>query len=494
MGRKHSAPDNMFHQILASGGYDLPRSTRITLSTAFGWMLQDEDFLPYSINSALSATTQAGAATDGTDLAALPRSSLDGEIFTTVVDFRVTSRPIEKLDLGLGYHFDNRENNTPRDTYVRIRADSENQATTLDTGNARINLPYSYTEHRVAADAGYRIWRRTNLKLSYEWQLTERDFQEVDELTEHTLGASLTSQPWSFLGARIRYAHAWRNGDDYVGNRPFIDGHTPIYADSEREDCEDDLAGLVNPALVLPASECPFENHPLLRKSYLANRQRDEVKLTLNLTPHEDVRFAVYLNYVNEDYDDSEIGLTNVLNWSPGFDLSYSPFERLTTHAFYSYMDFRTKQTGWSFSGGNLDHVTDPTRRWKTSDQDRTHTFGLGFNLGILPGRLDFGSDYLYAYSEGQIETSGFGSVIPYPDNRSRQHNVSVHANYRFTENITMRVGYLFAYFDQRDWALDGLDVDSLNFSGNAAVIGSGRDSEDYRANVVSWSVSYRFW
>ena len=75
IGRMGMPPDNSFHQIIASGGYDLPRQSRVTLSAAFGWMIQDDGFLPYTVNSQLRALAQDGTVTDGNDLAALPRRS-----------------------------------------------------------------------------------------------------------------------------------------------------------------------------------------------------------------------------------------------------------------------------------------------------------------------------------------------------------------------------------------------------------------------------------
>jgi MtrB/PioB family decaheme-associated outer membrane protein len=496
-GRKGVAPDNWFHQVLASGGYNLPRHTRVTLSGAFGWMLQDENFLPYSVNSALAAVTQAGLPTVGSDLAALPRSSLDAEIFTSVVDFHVTSRPVERLDVDLGYHFDNRDNETPRDVYVYIRGDAEDQSVDgLDSDQARINLPYSFTQHRVDVDAGYEVWRRTTVGLGYAWELTERDFQEVEELTEHSVRAILRSQPWSLLGTRLTYAHAWRTGDDYKGNLPFIQGHTAV-------PIEDALQACLNSGLV-PTPECPFENHPLLRKSYLADLESDEVKFMLTLLPLEQLSVGLHLNWALEDYHDSEVGLTEASRLSPGVDFTWTPVERITTHAFYSWQQYRTEQNGWSFQGPTganpnrpFQQIQDPTRRWSSRDTDDTHTAGFGFDYAVLPDRLSAGADYVFADSRGDIDFwvgSALSAGVPYPNSESQQHNVSVHTEYRFTESVSMRVGYLFAHFDWEDWAVDGIGPTSLTCGASACVIGSGRHSEDYVANVVSWSLVYRFW
>jgi MtrB/PioB family decaheme-associated outer membrane protein len=502
LGRKGEMPDNWFHQILASGGYNLPYRTRVTLSTAFGWMLQDDDFLPYTVNPNLTAVNRYGFQTVGTDPAALPRSSLDGEIFTTLVDFGITSKPLEKWKFDFGYRFDNRDNNTPQDLYVYIPNDSEDQvgsnpvdlAAALESGDARYNLPYSYRQHRVDFDAGYEIWRRTELSLGYEWKQTERDFQEVEELRENTIEAILTSHPYSFLGTRLRYAHSWRDGDDYVGNRPFIAGHTVGFIADEFAGCN---------VGVWPANECPFENHPRLRKSYLANREGDDLKFSLTLLPLDNLNASIYLRYNHEDYDDSELGITRTEHWSPGIDVSYTFFDRLATYAFYTYERSRIERNGLAWVGFAQGGVTpilqtaDVGRLWSNRDRDTTHTVGAGFDLEILPRQLEFGADYLYAKSRGETDmwlgpvlTAGF----PYPDNVAKQHNVSVHADYRFTEHFAVRIGYLFAKLRWNDWAIDDVTATNITPSTDGGVIGTGQRSEDYTNHLVSWSLVYTFW
>ncbi len=483
-GRKHAPPDNLFNQILASAGYSLPRDTRVTLSAAFGWMQQDDDFLPYSINPTLTALTQGGTPTVGTDRRALPRRSLDGEIFTTVVDFRATSQPLPKLDVGVGYHFDNRENKTPRDLYVYIHGDAEDQGAVMD---GTYNLPYSFRQHRVDADVAYEIWRRTKLGFGYELSNTHRDYQEVDEMWENTFTTWLTSQPYSFLGGRLRYEHSWRNSDHYDGNEPFVKAHTSTLVSA-------DFATCVGSGLY-PTSDCPFENHPLLRKYYLADRDRDEVRVSLLAQPHEDVSVDVSMNWVTEDYDDTELGVTQIWTVSPGVDVSWAPTPRFSMHAFYNYMKNRTRQRGLAFS--NIGQSVLPTREWRSTDTDRTHTTGLGFDVVAIPNRLDLGLDYLYADSKGKtsLETgSALGPVVPYPHTKSEQHNVSARAEIHVTENLSVRLGYLFSRWRVHDWAIDGITPTSLTCSANACVIASGRQSEDYFAHVASGSVVFTFW
>jgi MtrB/PioB family decaheme-associated outer membrane protein len=504
LGRMHQAPDNMFNQILASGGYNLPRRTRVTLSTAFGWMTQDDHFLPYTVNQNLFALDQTGAQVMGTDLAALPRKSLDGEIFTTVLNFGIDSRPLPKLRLDAGYRFDNRDNKTPRETYVYIPADSEDQEGSnpvdpiagLESEEARINVPYSYREHQIHFDAGYRLPLWSELVLGYEWQQTERDFQEVEKLRQNTLGATVTSRPASFFNTRIHYEHSWREGSGYDGARSFLAGHTPEFI-------LDELANLAaDPDCAPPnyptVQDCLFENHPLLRKYYLANREADELFTLFNFTPREDVTVGLSLNWKDDNYDDTVVGLTDAKHVSPGIDIAYQVFERVGTYAFYNFAQTEWNQNGWDIQGNDaLADATEPDRRWKVDKKDRTHTVGAGFNVDIIPGRLSGGVDYLFADNRGEVDVA-VGSALtappPVPDTRSVQHNVSLHADYQFTTNFSMRVGYLFAKSHWKEFAYDGLGPTNLICSDSACVIGTGQQSEDYDNNVVSLSMVYKFW
>jgi MtrB/PioB family decaheme-associated outer membrane protein len=471
-GRKAQMPDNWFHQILASAGYDLPHRTRVTLSTAFGWMLQNQDYLPYTVNPNLMVDIP------------LPRNDLDGEIFTTVVDFGIASRPLEKLRLDAGYRFEDRDNDSDRDTYVYVTSDAADQGD-LDGGTARINLPYGLTRHQVNFDAGYQLPLRSELVLGYEWQQTERDYQEVKKLWENTLSASLTGRPTSYLSSRINYEHTWRDGSGYKGYRPLLEGHTDAFIDEEIQGCADDG---------LTPGECLWENHPLLRKFYLADLHHDSIRGLVTWIPHEDLSIGVNTSWRRDDYHDSEVGLTKFQSVGPGVDVSWAALECLSVYGFYNYQRSRYEQSGWSFSG--VATSLDSNNRWWSREEVDTHTTGAGLNVDVIADRLSVGVDYLFADSEGDvsIDAGTLLSAPPFPDTQSRQHNVSVHTQLRFTENISTRVGYLFQQLNTDDYALDGITPTSLTCAANACVIGAGQKSPDYTAHAVFWSLVFEFW
>ncbi len=104
-GRQSLEPDNEFHQLAFTGSYQLPYQSQITGLLSAGRMTQDQAFLPYSVT--------AGAA--------LPRNSLDGEVWLTTAQLAWNSRPTSNLRLNARYRYDERDNNSPVDIVCLYR-------------------------------------------------------------------------------------------------------------------------------------------------------------------------------------------------------------------------------------------------------------------------------------------------------------------------------------------------------------------------------------
>ena len=386
LGRKGEAPGNWFNQIIASGGYNLPWNTRVMANAAFGWMVQNDTFLPYTVNQALLAPIP------------LPRSSLDGQINTTVLNFVVASRPLPNTRVDLRYRYDDRQNQTPRDTYVYIRNDSENQGT-IDGGTARVNRPYSYTEHQFDFDVGYTLFERTELTVGYAWNQIHRDLQEVEDQSSNAVFAELYSHPLNWLTARGHFRHTWRDRSTYIGVKPQLVGDSP-----------ESLVGFD------PNTE--FENHPALRKFYMQGGEREDVGSMITISPIDKVGIGLQTDYYHDAFDGAQVGLTDRDVITTGVDLSYAPCDRLFTHAFYNYERFNSNQTGWSWN--NLATAADPGRQWSGRQEDRVHTVGAGAHFDVIPDVLGLDTQYVYSRATWHHGTrSG-------PDARRDHHQLPV--------------------------------------------------------------------
>ncbi|MEO5657368.1 MAG: MtrB/PioB family decaheme-associated outer membrane protein [Nitrospiria bacterium] len=459
-GRLHLPPDNQFHQVSTGGGYNLTDRTRVTADLALGRMIQDQEFLPYTVNPVLAASVTQP----------LPRNSLDGWIDTTLLNVRVASRPTPKLSVNAGYRYDDRANKTPRDEYVYIGGDSQTQDTSVASSRRRFNEPYSYQEHQMKLDAGYRFFRRMDLTAGVERKETERTYSEREDATEDTYRLGLKTRLMEKIDTGVRLSRADRRGSTYRGDEPFLSSYDPGYTST------------------VPGS---WENHPDLRKYFLADRRRDIVAVFATLAPSDTWTVGVNGSYLVDDYERSEMGLTGSTIKNYTVDAGYLPTDTITTYAFYAYENLRSEQDGRQFSGGGIKLVqaADPTRDWFADHRDRVDTVGAGVTT-VIADRLDLGADYVYARSKSAVNVTAGSALttVPLPASITRLNSLAVHGTYRLRRDLSLKVRYRMEKFTATDWAVENVEPDTL-----ANVVTLGEENPDDTVHVVAISFAYRF-
>lgn len=464
LGRLALEPDNQFNQVRAFGQYRFSSTTVLTGTAAYGRMEQDEDFLFYTVNRNLEADRP------------LPRESLDGEINTTLVDIRLASRPFDRFHLTTGLRLDDRENETPRDVYYVVHGDAGHQD---PPGSGRINLPYSYTKKDFKLDGTYRLASRTRLTAGYSYAEEGRDFSEVNKSDEQGVKLGFSAQPTDTASIKLDVSREERDVDEYIGNLPFRISHEP--GGTAGDD---------------------FENHPLLRKYYLAGRDRDKVSLRADYFPMARISLGLSSSYSRDDYDENTFGLNEARVQAHTVDMGYVPADDVTMTAFYTHERFDADMRGRSWPGFAPQLAFDPAQNWFMSSDDEVDTVGLSVNvedigrrLGMKTrsngqGQLDFGVDYLFSRSRSEIEVTGAANIqtAPLPDLFTRLSSVSVSGRYQATAATSLRVGVEYETYSSRNFALDGTEVDTL-----ANVLGLGNQSPDYDVTWVTFSFNHRF-
>ncbi len=453
-GQMGLPPDNQAHRFSLSTGYNLGETTRLNGVFSYGWMLQDEDFLPYTITPAL-------ADVDPT----LPRQSLDGEIKNLLVDLSASTRPMPRLDLRGRYRYDDRDNETPQATYLAVKADTLLQS----SGDQRINLPYSSTQNLVNLDASYLLLAESSTKLSvgYDYEQKERTFTEVETTRDHTGRVKIQSTPFSFLSGALKYAHTIRDGDDYQGNAPLLASHVGLAADE-------------------------FENLPELRKFYLADRDGDTVAASLSILPHDQVAVGLSGSYTMYTYGDGIYGLRDHKLADVTLDVSYSPMRNVNTYAFFTHERQSFEQNSLQFTSGSVAAAlaNDPTLRWSADTRDVVNTAGARVEWNAIKDLFDVSLEYSFskAITSFDLEGGSGTDTTPLPDLTSRLHSVGIMGTYHMQENIALRFGYRFETLSTDDFALDGVDVDTID-----QVLTLGEGSADYVAHVFGVSVAFQF-
>jgi len=461
VGEYALAPDNFAHNLVFSGGYNFAARTRVTMNASFSRYEQDDTFLPYSANSLLTVSTP------------IPRSSAEAAVNNYLLNLAVSSRPATNWDLRGNYRYFNRDNDTPRDVFVRIRNDAQNQPVGVDNDNARINLPYGLEQHEVKVDAGYRIFSRTKVSLGYEFDRMHRDYQEVDYTTEHTLSAKVKSNPMNDLSGWLRYAYTMRDNSGYQGNAPFLESHTPEYL-----------------ATLPPGDD--FENDPGLRKYYLAELTQNGLRGVLSYTPAPAWGLTLDAGYVNDDYTDSPLGLQNRESLSGTFDASYSPTQDLNTHAFFTYENRKYDQLGCSFGGGAgqacIQTPPAPQQQWTANTTGNVFTTGLGGEWRINR-KWQFSMDYLFTKGTTNIDVTGGTGLQPLlnlPQLNSLRHRLGLRLDYQLRDRLKFRMSYIYEHLDSDDFALDEVQANSVS-----ELITLGNLTPEYDAHVFGIALAY---
>jgi hypothetical protein len=83
----------------------------------------------------------------------------------------------------------------------------------------------------------------------------------------------------------------------------------------------------------------------------------------------------------------------------------------------------------------------------------------------------------------------GATAVSPaYPTLENRLHSIRLYGLYHLRKDLGLRLSYWYEDYESTDWALDGLDPNSVN-----GVLLLGNDSPDYNDHVVTASLRYNF-
>ena len=419
LGRIALAPDNQYHQASVSAGYQLQPTTRVSGNISLGWLKQDEDFVPASINP------------DFADLA-LPRNSLDAEALVTSGFLRLHSRPLRKLRLTGSYRYYDRDLDVDRDTYPQVRLDSGTTA-------SKKNRPFDYHRHDVALDGRYRLTSKADVSVGYDYESLSRNYQDAEreDTHENRLSASLKYMPLRQLTARLYGSLADRGGSDYEPLEP---------------------------------------ENPLLRKYHLADREQNTAGIRMAYVPVTWLSFTGKAEVRDDDYDDTEIGLTDAKRHVYFLEAAYVPGGRFSGHASVTHELIDSNQRGDLSGAGEI---------WRVEQEDTITTWGIGAELDVIPDRLRFSLDYIYSDGTGETEVS---RGTPFPDVDTKLHSLQLQALYHHSEQLDFRLAFWHESLDGDDWALDNVNPDTV-----PSVLLTGEETPDYSNNVVTLSAIYRF-
>lgn len=425
-GRMAVEPDNSFTQLSLSGTYRAEvLDTVIGFTAATGQGEQDEDLLAYTINSQVSA-------------GALPRARLDGKVDTSNYALTVTSRPIEKARVRLSYRYDERDNQTPQDSWSRVVVDGF-LAPDTDT-----NVPYSYQRTKLSVVGDYRLLDTLNVAAGYENTALDRDFLDVLEQTEESSYGQLRWRPTPALELDARGGTARREVDSFDGG----------------------YAALVG-------------QNPLLAKYYLAYRYREFGDLTLAFTP-ADLPVSVSLNamYADDSYTESRLGLLAAEELHLSADLGWTVSEKASLYLNAGSQSIEAEQAGSSiFAAPN----------WSATHDDDFMTYGAGLRYRQLAGKVDLMLDYSRADGESEIVVDPpAGLQSEFPELESGYEDLRLVLSFSTSARLRWDLKFRYYRFETEDWGLQGIAPDTV-----PSLLSLGAEPYDEDVFAVGLAVRY---
>jgi len=427
-GQLALAPDNEFHQITGSAGYEITPKIRASADFAVGRMTQDAAFLAPTLNPNLPVT-----------LAGLPAQSLQGKVDTFSGSVRLTATPTDRLRINASYARDRRDNRTPIGSYPAL-------ATDMFLGAAlRSNEPYDNTQDRFKLSADYRGPGSVKTSVGIEQDNRRRNYQEVVETRETTLWGRVSAQPLENLSLTAKLAHGDRSRSAY-GVSTWIDS----------------------------------PQNPLLRKFNLADRLRDSVGVRADITLNEKVSLGLGVDYANDDYDQSTIGLTAARSVNLGADLSVALSEQTRLHLFAQGERIRSDQGGsQAFAAAD----------WSARSKDKVDLLGLGIKHAVIVDKLDVGADVLFSRSNSDITVdTGVSANAQFPTATTSLDSLKLYATYKLKDNLSLTGSYWYEHYASKDWHLDGVLPATV-----ADLLTFGEQPPRYSVHLLRLALRYRF-
>ena len=403
-GQLALAPDNEFHQLAASVGYDLNAMFRASADIAVGRMTQNAAYLPLTLTPGLAAS-----------LPALPASSLDGRADTFNAALRVTIvPPIEGLRLNASYTRDVRDSDNVAQSFPAVSTD-------MFVGLRPVtNTPLSFFQDRLKFVADYRASSRLKASAGIEYDSRERSYSEVVTTRETTVWGRIAGQPRDDLSMSLKLSRSNRGHSDY-GVSTWTDD----------------------------------PQNPLLRKFNLAKRDRQAGAARVDWTATEKLSLGVGIEGTQDDYSESVIGLTDGRSLSLNVDAAYAVTDKTQLRAFAQAETMHTRQVGSQLFA---------SPDWTGRIRDRFSVVGVGVKHLAMGDKLELGADLTVSRARSVTLVDTGTATDPFPDTTTSMDRLKVTATYQLKDNLSLVGSLWHERYDAADWRLDGVRPDTVPY------------------------------
>ncbi len=441
-GRTALAPSNHAHTGMVNAAWNLPYRTRINASGSYSLWVQDEPFIPVTINSAIPVPNQP-----------LPLS-LGGSSGTSMLYLSGVSRPLAPLTLTARLRTFSFRDKVDVESVPFLITNDRSIAAAED----RDLLPFT----RRNADAG-ATWRVTRvpvtLSAGYGYEAWKRsEARNVADLREGSPRVSADIGILDWMSLRTSYTTGRRRiHGEYIQNTT--------------------------------------TDNPLHRRFDQADRDRERTNIIATLTPIDALTMSGTWAVGHDDYPHSAYGLQSDRSNVEGGDVSWSMSDRFSVDGSITHERFLTRLRSKYRATGQLNN---PTYDWVSNNRDEIHTVSGGFHVSLIQDRLEGGGRI--DASSAKFRMATFNPLPPaggtaaqnfaatasdLPLVTQKYQPMSIFATFLVTPEWGLTARYQTERWAQNDFRTLGL----LPAEGSGIFLGNNLD--DYKAQWFTISVSY---
>jgi MtrB/PioB family decaheme-associated outer membrane protein len=440
-GQQAQWPDSAAHTVSAAGSLTLPARTRAFSYVSVGSWLQNEALLPFTINTTIAPIP-------------LSRPTADAEARIVAMNYRVTSRPLQKLWLNAQFKSYDYDNRTPRfveSQYVGL----DSTVVTSATGGSE---PFGFVRHFVDLDASYTPLTFAAVRLGYGREHDDRTFRHFEATTEHTVRASLDSTGISWGSMRLQYEHGERTGKG-------LD-----------EEVFSDIGEQVS-----------------LRQFDISDRRRDRLLALVQVVPIASLGFSASAGVGQEHRPGAVFGLqdNDLRTFSVGVDATRT--DAFVFGSEYSFERYTTLQHSRQANPGP--QFDDPTRDWSTDMKEHVHTLTTTLDLPHVANRTAarIAYDYVHANARYLYELPAISTLVtpqPLAPILNKMRRATADVRYSLSQRLGLGAGYWYDSYDAQDFARSPGTLDSPFFP---ALINLMYLNRPYRAHTASVRLIYNW-
>jgi hypothetical protein len=474
-GRLGMPPDNEASRSALGFLFKMKKQTRFSGDIAMSTYTQNEQFLPYTINSVLLTT--AGAPANVTS--SLPAQSLNGKINTSMYNLAFSSRPIDNLSVRMRYRVYDLTNKTNR--FVLPGTAGASPDRTWANSSITPEAPYGYatalnydnSSKRFDLQASYDIKALTFEGFYKNGQL-ERTHREAEKGKENTYGFAALYHANDMFGFKAIY-------DSY---KRTADGHT-IYGFQEDEaektvkrtglQVEFSPAAAFNMGLTYYKNDREYPNRP------------DRAQVTSGVVTSAPI-------------PGTPSGLLEAKYDTYTLDFEYVPSERAQLGLWYTYEKNTALNTWHTTTSGALNNSL------AYAGNDKGNSFGLNAEFQIVPDKWKLSFMFTQQKIDGFMDitanATGVAGCCSFTTGRSTLGGVQDIVDYDDTEWTTANLSLVYTYNAKTSLSV-GYAYDKYTYSdafnaSNSPFVQSPlffmqENNGNYTANIVYTKLTVRF-